>query len=422
MVQSNSQASSGTTAAATAAAAAATAAATTATSAEGAAIKAQVIRSFPAFIPDAGQEGCPFAMCHASTIIELTENLVLIAFFAGPHEGDHTEIYLSWFDLESGTTCALKPLKNCCQDTITDPDAAPAAAAATATALPNEAQWNPVLFRVDANHLVLIFKVGNCIATWQSWICHSFDNGQSFTQPQPLWNRAVKQESFDISGGCGRGPVRNQPLLLRSGRVLSPGSDENGIWHAFVDISDPEFSWLKQSAPIYAPLPDKSELDQRNQEAAASTIALSAQSFTGQGVIQPTLYEDEQGVHMLLRSSLGWIYRADSSDEGVTWTQAYPIAVPNNNSGIDIVRIAPFIYLSCNPVSGNFVARTPLVLMVSPDGINFSHLLTVDDFQGELSYPCLIARSGHPDRLLLSYTFDRRHIRIVEIKLDVPPI
>lgn len=51
----------------------------------------------------------------------------------------------------------------------------------------------------------------------------------------------------DVSGG--RGPVRNKPLRLASGRILAGASTEHGIWKAFADISDDDgASWHKSSA------------------------------------------------------------------------------------------------------------------------------------------------------------------------------
>lgn len=50
-----------------------------------------------------------------------------------------------------------------------------------------------------------------------------------------------------------------------------------------------------------------------------SDIPVSDQSFHGRGVIQPTLWaDDENHIHMLLRSTEGKIYRSDSADGGIS--------------------------------------------------------------------------------------------------------
>ena len=56
-------------------------------------------------------------------------------------------------------------------------------------------------------------------------------------------------------------------------------------------------------------------------------------SFPGEGVIQPGVWEsrDKPGhCHMTMRSSVGCIIQADSTDYGRTWGPAYRTSLPNN--------------------------------------------------------------------------------------------
>lgn len=58
--------------------------------------------------------------------------------------------------------------------------------------------------------------------------------------------------------------------------------------------------------------------------------------FPGEGVIQPGTWEskDQPGhCHMTMRSSVGCIIQADSTDYGRTWGPAFRTSLPNNNSG-----------------------------------------------------------------------------------------
>ena len=109
---------------------------------------------------------------------------------------------------------------------------------------------------------------------------------------------------------------------------------------------------------------------------------------------------------MLMRSSEGFLLRSDSSDEGESWCPAYLTALPNNNSGIDLVLMdSGLIVLALNPVSGNWAARTPLSLLFSrDDGDSFHELMTLEAGDGEFSYPCVIAEGN---RLFVSYTWNR---------------
>ena len=60
-------------------------------------------------------------------------------------------------------------------------------------------------------------------------------------------------------------------------------------------------------------------------------------------MIQPTLWEDSTGVHMLIRSNAGKIYKSDSTDFGMTWCKAYETPYPNPNSGIDLVKLEQLV-------------------------------------------------------------------------------
>ena len=86
------------------------------------------------------------------------------------------------------------------------------------------------------------------------------------------------------------------------------------------------------------------------------------------GLIQPSIWASSPtAVHVLCRSNGGAIYRADSVDGGVTWSAARRTAMPNNNSGIDVARLASGrLVMAHNPTGKNWGARTPLRLSRAP--------------------------------------------------------
>lgn len=316
---------------------------------------------------------CPTAFCHASTIVALKTGGYMCCWFGGSHEGNaDVAIYGSRKVGESWS----EPVK------LADGP---------------EANWNPVLFYRADGALQLFYKEGQKIAEWKTYTRLSWDEGLSWSEPKEL-------VPGDESGG--RGPVRNKPLRLASGRVLAGASTEQGLWQAFADISEDGLSWRKSDAVKIACL--KYEAGEKTAE---SDIAVSAQSFYGRGVIQPSLWEDDAGmVHMLLRSSEGHVYRSDSRDGGASWSNAYALQLPNNNSGLDIVR-APFdgeLYLMCNPVAANWGVRSPMSLFKSTDnGCSWTKLYDLATEQKEFSYPAIIAEE---DGLTITFTWKRENI------------
>ena len=319
----------------------------------------------------------PFEVCHASNLCILPDHELIAVWFAGEKEGsDDVSIW------EARTKRGIWDTpKKVAHDT-------------------DEPHWNPVLYLCSDGKLLLFYKVGRIIAEWHTAVRISEDFGQSWSEPEEL-----------VSGDRGgRGPVRCKVITLSDGSMLAGTSTEKGIWTAFADRStDGGESW-RLSNPVQI------DLDKRAGE-VHSDIPLSAQSFSGRGVIQPTLWESEKGrLHMLLRSSEGKIYRADSDDYGANWGKAYATELPNNNSGIDVVKMKDGLLVLCmNPVSENFGPRTPIILTVSSDnGIHWNTELVLEDAKNpfsdaaaEYSYPCIVSDG---EEIYVGYTFNRKSI------------
>ncbi|MBQ3289625.1 MAG: exo-alpha-sialidase [Kiritimatiellae bacterium] len=259
------------------------------------------------------------------------------------------------------------------------------------------AHWNPVLFRGRDGRIVLFFKVGKPIGDWQTYVTESRDEGQTWSAPKEL-------VLGDVSGG--RGPVKNKCLRLKSGRLLAPASRERGPWRAFVDISDD---------------------DGRTWRAAPEMRVPDLKLKTGKpfGVIQPTLWQSADGrVHAFLRSNAGRIFRSDSSDDGETWSEVADTGLPNNNSGIDLVRASDGrLYMAMNVSDVDWGPRTRLDLRVSADdGATWKPFRTLISrvpgrgaWDGdEYSYPAII--EPRPGIVAITYTFNRKTIRFVEIE------
>lgn len=326
-------------------------------------------------------QGLPTDFCHASTLLVLDNGEVLCCWFGGTHEGNaDVAIFMSRRSAEGVWSLPIK-----LADGV-------------------EANWNPVLHLKNDGVVQLFYKEGQQIASWRTLVMESEDNGQS-------WNKSHELVPYDCSGG--RGPVRNKLLRLSNGRLVAGASTEHGLWKAYADISDDDgLSW-RLSNPIAI---DDLEYH-AGEKTAASDIAVSEQSFYGRGVIQPSLWEGSDGnVHMLLRSSEGFIYRSDSTDGGISWCSAYPTDIPNNNSGLDLVKGANgCLYLVCNPVAANWGMRSPLSLFQSKDdGKSWERMCDLESESGEFSYPAIVA---YGSKLYISYTYKRVNIAFLELEL-----
>ncbi len=321
-----------------------------------------------------------FNNCHASSITSLPDGELLAAFFAGRREGE-SDVGI-WLARTEGGVWQM-PARRIAEDGL--------------------AHWNPVLHRVG-DKVWLFYKVGPSVHTWLTRWTASPDLGRSWSSPVALVPGAA----------LPRGPVRNKLIVMSNGEWIAPGSLETeAVWDSFVDISaDQGEHWEKHDVPI-----DHREHgvagDIEMWEGLAANALWetdTARIFKWDGVIQPSLWESAPGrVHMLMRSTRACIYRSDSSDYGRSWCPAYATSLPNNNSGIDVVRRdGGGLVLAYNPVAGNWGRRYPISLSFSSDnGHSWSGPLDLETTEGEFSYPAIIADA---DRLHLTYTWNRKNI------------
>jgi len=327
------------------------------------------------------QSQVPFSFCHGSSICALSDDKLIVAWFAGNsgEGGSDTSIWLAHYDDGVWGT----PIEISNEST--------------------EPHWNPVLFQYHDGTIMLFYKVGFEICKWHTKIKFSYDNGNTWTDSVDL----VKDEKG------GRGPVRNNPVELSDGSIIAGASTEGRIWSAFADRSiDGGYTWQKGNNLTIDDLEYSGGRTIEN-----SNIEVSEQSFYGRGVIQPAIWESGNGhVHMLLRSTEGYIYRSDSLDFGKTWSSLYPTTLPNNNSGIDVMQLTENKILVCyNPVGKNWGIRTPLTLITSNNnGVTWKKEMDIEVGEGEYSYPSI---SKYGDKIYISYTVNRIHIKVLSLKL-----
>ncbi|HQK76557.1 MAG TPA: exo-alpha-sialidase, partial [Candidatus Hydrogenedentes bacterium] len=147
----------------------------------------------------------------------------------------------------------------------------------------------------------------------------------------------------------------------------------------------------------------------------SADFAIDPVQVVGKGAIQPTFWESSPGnVHALLRTTAAKIGRADSMDGGRTWSPMRLTGMPNNNSGIDLEKLADNrLLLLYNPIGQDWGPRTPLNLAVSSDnGETWRDLVSLETAEGEYSYPAII-RSD--DGIVLCYTWRRERVRCWQI-------
>ncbi len=314
-------------------------------------------------------DSAPYPECHASTI-ETTPAGLVAAWFGGTEEKDpDVGIWVSR-QIDGQWQEAIE-VANGIQYLRTD---------GTTHRHPT---WNPVLFQYPNGPLMLFWKCGPSPSTWWGMMAKSEDHGKTWSAAQRL------PEHID-------GPVRNKPILLKSGVLLCGSSTEFDGWRVHFEMTTDHATTWERTPAIH-----------------------DGKSF---GAIQPTLLIHADGAIQALcrnQNGEGKILSTVSKDDGKSWSELVEINLPNPNSGIDAVTLSDgrhlLVYNHTNRRSGSPRGREMMNVAVSNDGIHWRAAATLEnEANAEFSYPAVIQAA---DGIVhITYTWKRQRMTHVTIK------
>lgn len=304
-------------------------------------------------------ESADFPSCHAATIAE-TDDGLLTAFFGGTHER-HPDVCIYTCRRQRGGWTRPQRVADGVQ-----PDG---------SRLPT---WNPVLFQLPGGPLMLFYKVGPNPREWWGMVMTSRDAGHTWSDPSRLPVGIL-------------GPIKNKPVVLAGGDILSPTSIESQQlgWRVYFERSgDGGRTW------------QTTDLVEQDPEIKA---------------IQPSiLVHSPTELQAIGRTKNGRLFTTRSHDAGHTWCKLRLTDLPNCNSGTDAVTLADARHLLVYNHSDTEKVRYPLNVAVSSDGDNWRAALVLEDEPpGQYSYPSVIqSRDG---LVHVVYTWKRLRIRHARI-------
>jgi alpha-L-fucosidase len=241
--------------------------------------------------------------------------------------------------------------------------------------------WNPVLFKERTGVLYLFYKVGPNPREWWGMVKASKDNGNSWSVGQRLPNGIF-------------GPIKNKPIQLEDGTILSPSSTESDKgWRAHIErSSDGGRTWT------FIPIDTTASFD----------------------VIQPSIIRFANGrLQVLCRSKQGYVMQASSNDNGRSWGKLTRTSLINPNSGTDAITLLDgrqlIVYNPDVPGRNWWNGRTKLHVAVSSDGSTWTDVAVLENgTTEEFSYPAVIqTRDGH---VHITYTHNRKNIKYVVLE------
>jgi predicted neuraminidase len=351
-----------------------------------------------------------FPTCHAGTICELPNGDLLAAWYTGQREGSPDSV-ICGSRLSAGSSLWGQP--------------------EIWVNVADHAAGNPRLFVGPDQAVWLISPINYgvwCDGGTRMFFKRSYDLGRSWTDLEILTQRRR------ILG-------KNKPLYIQPDILILPMEYEGIGDIAFLRSTNAGKTW--------------------------NTIEVSS---GGAYLDQPTLVQLSNGdLLAYMRSWEGAIYETHSHDAGLTWGVPTSTSLPNNNSGIDMVRLASGkLVLAYNPtalgragkltsedVYGVGVAsrfahkalrkagiqelqrmisktapkselhesglltwgpRTPLCLAVSGnEGHSWQKRVTLEDAEGEYSYPAIIQAKDGAVHIIYTHNRTRmRHVRLEE--------
>lgn len=301
-----------------------------------------------------------FPSCHASTIVE-TQGQLVAAWFGGTYER-HPDVGI-WLARREANGWS-KPVE-----------------VANGVESPQKRYptWNPVLFQPKRGPLMLFYKVGPSPSEWWGMVMTSDDAGRTWSKPRRLPDGIL-------------GPIKNKPVELANGDILSPSSSEHDGWRVhFERSSDGGKTWT--ATP---PLNDPEKIS----------------------AIQPSiLFHQGDQLQALGRTRSSRIFTIWSDDAGKSWGEMELTGLPNPNSGTDAVTLAngkQLLVYNHNPAEKG---RSPLNVALSEDGKSWSAALVLENEPvHQYSYPAVIQAAD--GTVHITYTWRRERIKHVALRPD----
>lgn len=260
---------------------------------------------------------------------------------------------------------------------------------------------------------------------WHYFRMESMDNGITWSQREPVQIRTEDNIMF-----C-------RPIQLQNGEYLCPTSFFEKRPQALMG-SILALAQAKSETEALALPPDPAMADKTNKFAThlhgCSALTTSDPELRNLvehsgirnrplGLLESTVVQLKDGrLVMLMRAEYGgFLWRAESRDNGRTWSEAWQTDIPNPTSLAALIRLPDGRIALIHNTSGGIVGkndkRDPLSIWLSNDEMNSWYIKEDIITGGQLAYPCPLIIDG---QLAFSYDRNRRESRFVTVQLPTP--
>lgn len=256
--------------------------------------------------------------------------------------------------------------------------------------------------------------------TWHYFRMESTDNGHTWSTPESFAVREAENIMFDT------------PIKLQNGEYLFPASFfEKRPRPLVASVRDLAHAATEAEALALPAdpntVPDKfarylhgcSAITTRDPE-LRDLVEHEGIRNRPLGLLESTVVQLNDGrIVMLMRAEYGgFLWRAESSDNGRTWTDAWQTDIPNPTSLAMLIRLPDgriaLLHNATGGVVGERAVRDPLSIWLSDDEMESWSVKADVITGGQLAYPCPLIVNN---KLVFSYDHNRREARFVDVEL-----
>jgi len=241
---------------------------------------------------------------------------------------------------------------------------------------------SPAFSLLPDSSLGLIFSDRKSSTKAYRMFMKSFDDGKTWTDPVEINKNGYKT-------GC-----HDRFTVLKSGRLIVPLQCTDDWYNHYIHVRTAYSDDIGNTWEIGEPI-----------------ILPKVSGFFESGAMEPGIVEINNGkLLMVIRTAMGTLFKAYSSDRGISWREIQSLCVISPISPAIIRRVSKSVLILVwnknfdleNPMGGK---RTPLVLGGSTDeGMTWpesKQLVLEDDKKYAYSYPsCLVTK----ENILLTYS------------------
>jgi len=249
----------------------------------------------------------------------------------------------------------------------------------------------------------------------------SADNGHTWSAHRPLafeniniaFSSPIKLANGEFLFGAQFFDQRPEPLVAPVSALVHAKSEAEGLAMPAGEGNrhDTKFSTHRHGSSVLISPDEEAETMERFGYIANRPL----------GLLEPSCIQLKDGrIVMFMRAEMaGSLWRAESKDNGRTWTDAWQTDIPNPTSAIHVLRLADgriaLLHNACGEV-GKMIPRTPLSIWISDDELETWSLKADVLHGGWLAYPCGMNLDGK-----LVFTYDRNRRQVCFVEVDIPP-